>query len=283
MILLNNRRVPITKFPNGENLIKIEDLKIHNETNEITVKFEDNSDILNLVFLAKFLDNQTFAKSKILNIEYFPYERMDRSKNQTVFTLKYVCELINDLNFEVVYISEPHSDVVTALLNKVCPLSYIPNLIDTCMEENELDFSTDIIYYPDTTAEKRQGESTWFRYHLTGLKHRDFATGNITGLELIGDTYLDFNDRKAIMVDDLCSKGTTFIKGAEKLKELGIEKVFLIVNHCENSIFQGDIFKTDLIDKVYTTNSILIEEIWNSKAQIQNNRLFVRDVIGEIK
>ena len=99
MILLNNRRVPITKFPNGENLIKIEDLKIHNDTNEITVKFEDNSDILNLVFLAKFLDNQTFAKSKILNIEYFPYERMDRSKNQTVFTLKYVCELINDLNF----------------------------------------------------------------------------------------------------------------------------------------------------------------------------------------
>lgn len=45
---------------------------------------------------------------------------MDRVKNpDEVFTLKYFCEFINDLKFDVVYVNDPHSDVSMALLNNV--------------------------------------------------------------------------------------------------------------------------------------------------------------------
>ena len=44
---------------------------------------------------------------------------------------------------------------------------------------------------------------------------------------------------------------------AEKLKEIGAKDIYLVVTHCEDTIFDGDILKTDLIKKVYTTDSIL--------------------------
>ena len=42
-----------------------------------------------------------------------------------------------------------------------------------------------------------------------------------------------------------------------KLKELGAVDVALYVSHCEDNIQNGDLLKTDLISKIYTTDSIL--------------------------
>ena len=39
--------------------------------------------------------------------------------------------------------------------------------------------------------------------------------------------------------------------------ELGAKEVYLYITHCENTIFEGEIFTSGLIEKVYTTNSIL--------------------------
>lgn len=57
--------------------------------------------------------------------------------------------------------------------------------------------------------------------------------------------------------DNLCSKGGTFILNAEKLKEMWAGKIYLAVTHCEDTMFDGDILKNDLVTKVFTTNSIL--------------------------
>lgn len=43
----------------------------------------------------------------------------------------------------------------------------------------------------------------------------------------------------------------------KKLKELGAEKVFLYVTHCENTILEGEVLSSGLIEKVYTTDSLL--------------------------
>jgi ribose-phosphate pyrophosphokinase len=62
---------------------------------------------------------------------------------------------------------------------------------------------------------------------------------------------------KILIIDDICSRGGTFYFSAKKLKELGAKEVYLYVTHCENTIFEGEIFTSGLIEKVYTTNSIL--------------------------
>ena len=62
---------------------------------------------------------------------------------------------------------------------------------------------------------------------------------------------------------------------ASQLKKLGAKSVSLVVTHCENTIFDGDIFKTDLIDKVITSDSIVDKDSIDS---MLNSRLYVYDL-----
>lgn len=253
MIYLNGQEVSITKFPNGESLINSKDLKIHEDINEIKVKFQDDKDITHLMFLKEHLDE--LNKKSNLVIPYMPYSRMDRTEGMTIFTLKYFCRLINRLRFEEVLIYEPHSDVCIALLDRVRIIEMSQKLANNVLEK--LNNSQEPVYlvYPDAGAAKRYGKQIEYEKILTANKERDFKTGYIKKLDMNGN--INDGNFKAIIVDDLCSKGGTFILTAKKLKEMGASEIYLVVTHCEDSIFDGEILKTDLITKVFTTNSIL--------------------------
>ena len=86
-----------------------------------------------------------------------------------------------------------------------------------------------------------------------GIKNRDWKTGEILGLDVVG---ADVKDKKVLIVDDICSKGFTFYFAGQKLRDLGASDVRLFISHCEDNIQNGEILKTDVISKVYTTDSI---------------------------
>ena len=262
MILLNNKQIEIKKFPNGESFLNIEDLVLQ-EINEIKLKFENDEDITHLIFLKGHLDDLA-AKTK-LTIGYLPYSRMDRTEGMRVFTLKYFTRLINSMNFESVEIYEPHSDVGTALLDRVRVVNMSAELGIEVLKEVQNEVRATYIVYPDTGAAKRYSKQIKYNKILTANKERDFQTGNITSLEINGT--IEDSDFDAIIIDDLCSKGGTFMMTAEKLKEMGAKYIYLVVTHCEDTIFQGDVLKSDLITRIYTTNSILTKE--DNKIQVK--------------
>lgn len=268
MVIIDNKKVDITNFPNNEVLIKSEQFwKKSGETSYIRLKFEGNEDLVTLMFVKKHLDEKGVKAN--LSILYMPYSRMDRTEGQTVFTLKYICKFINDLNFEKVEVYEPHSDVTMALLDRAEQIDMTKILTDCAMQF--LDFkeeNNDYLFYPDSGAEKRYSKQIKYAKVLTGSKERDFSTGRINKLDVVGE--MPKESFRAIIVDDLCSYGGTFIMSAKKLKELGATEVYLVVTHCENSIHKGDILTTDLIDHVYTTTSIL-EDFSNEKITIVSN------------
>lgn len=255
MVIVDNKKVKFAKFPNNEVLIQSEQFwKKRGETSYIRLKFETNEDLINLMFVKKHLDEKG-VKSE-LSILYMPYSRMDRTEGQTVFTLKYICKFINDLNFEKVEVYEPHSDVTLALLDRARGVNMTKILTVEAMKM--LDFNqnnNDYLFYPDSGAEKRYSKQIKYKNILTGIKERDFSTGFIKKLDIVGE--IPKEPFRVIIVDDLCSKGGTFMMSAKKLKELGATEVYLVVTHCEESIYEGDILKTNLIDRVYTTTSIL--------------------------
>ena len=256
MIILNGRIIDVKKFPNGESLIKTDNFKVNEDVNEMKLKFENDEDITALIFIKGYLDEQNL-KCRLV-IGYMPYSRMDRTEGITVFTLKYLCRLINSLNFESVYIYEPHSDVCTALLDRVKVIDMSKELALKGLKEIEKD-GDDPVYlvYPDAGAEKRYTKQIDFDKVLTASKERDFKTGYIKKLDINGTVESSTERFKAVIVDDLCSKGGTFMLTAEKLRHMGASHIYLAVTHCEDTIFQGDILKTDIIEKVYTTDSIL--------------------------
>ena len=81
-------------------------------------------------------------------------------------------------------------------------------------------------------------------------KVRDPATGQITHTDVKVDTLAG---KTAIITDDICDGGYTFIKIAEQLRAKGADKIILFVTHGIFSkglgVFEG------LVDHIYTTQS----------------------------
>lgn len=259
MILINNIEIQTETFPNGEVKIKSQDIDdlINEELGTqdlLTLKYESPQDLLNLIFIKRHID-ENYNTQTSLRIAYMPYSRMDRTKELTVFTLKYMAEIINSLNFISVFVQEPHSDVTIALLNNCFELELSKELLSQKVDNNIIDKESYLVF-PDSSADKRYNDGGW-ENTLTCIKQRDFETGRIKSLEIVGEK--PTKPFKAVIIDDICSKGGTFKLVGEKLKEMGATEIVLVVGHCEDSIYEGDILNTNVIDRVYTTNSILSE------------------------
>jgi ribose-phosphate pyrophosphokinase len=180
---------------------------------------------------------------------------MDRVEGNSVFTLKYITDFINSLNFKEVIVIEPHSDVTPALLNNCRSVFPSFDILNNVMKEVNFNKDKDYLFFPDQGAAKRYGKTKGFK-QLVGFKERDFQTGKINKLQVIGD--IQEQGFKVIIQDDLCSYGGTFLMSGNKLKELGASEIYLLVTHCENSIYQGELLKENSpIDKIFTTDSIL--------------------------
>lgn len=261
MIKVNGKEVRFIQFPNGEIQIDTDSLPEKGwHIQYISFKYENDSDLIKLMFVKQFIESNCFYDG-LLVVYYMPYSRMDRSENGSPFTLKYVANFINNLGFERVKIIEPHSDVTPALIDNSESLYINFLLIEKVREAVGFDDERDFLVFPDSGASKRYSRMKASNV-LVGHKNRDFATGKIKSLQLVGE--YDVTGNKAIIVDDLSSYGGTFVATSNALKELGFKEIYLLVAHAENSIFKGKLFEH--VDKVFTTDSILTEQdYWENK------------------
>jgi ribose-phosphate pyrophosphokinase len=243
----------LNRYPDGTLLIKDNNCIFNNDV-EITWHYESDNELFALMCLAKHFKNK--CKTISLKMPYCPNSRMDRVKtDEDIFTLKYFAELINSLNFDNVYILDPHSYVSEALFNNLhvqVPKYFIEKSIIHSKSKNF------IMFYPDEGAMKRYSGLASKPYAF-GIKKRNWETGKIEGLDVAGSVD-KIAGKDILIVDDICSRGGTFYHSAKKLKELGANKIYLYVTHCENTILEGDLLTSGLVEKVYTTNSIFTKE-----------------------
>jgi ribose-phosphate pyrophosphokinase len=261
-VYLDGLPVNVEKFPNNETHIKDATLA----GLEIEMRYEGDHDLMTLFFVRKQLGDRKVR----LRMHYVPYSRMDRQIGEEVFTLRHVADFINSLDFYSVIIDEPHSDVTPALLNNVIVGSSVREMLPVV--EKRIDFRKDVDYlvFPDAGAQKRYADLRGYKT-LVGFKHRNTETGRIEKLEIVGDAkFTDHKFRQALILDDLCSYGGTFQLTAQRLNLLGFGYTGLIVAHCEQNIYKGDICKTNdvTINDVFTTDSILGPTSEHSKVHI---------------
>lgn len=257
MIKINGVLVGNKTFPNNE---RICNTVLDGDVFIIDMYYESDIDIFTLSIYKKYLDDKYPFSDKVLNMMYIPYSRMDREIDGFVFSLKYFTQLINDLYFDKVNVIDPHSNVSKALLNR-CNESKIKDNIIHIFEKENIDY----VFYPDSGAMKRYSEILKLpndTLYFFGNKKRNLQTGDIVKFELVDAPEL--KDKTVLIIDDLCSKGGTFLASAKEMKSYGSDKVLLYVTHCEYSIYDGDLLSSDLIDKVYTTNSLL-QDFSNNK------------------
>ena len=262
MIRIDGTIIDIGSFPDGSMLVKYDhhDESVFEDSAAITWNYENDREFIALIYLVKHL-RENDVRDIFLNMPYIPNARQDRVKNDDdVFTLKYFAELLNSLNLNRVEVLDPHSNVSTALINNIVvntPEQYIVTAIaKICGRLSDWEVLLDslLMFYPDEGAMKRYSGLIKLPYAF-GIKKRNWETGIIEGLDVAGAVD-QIAGKDILIVDDICSRGGTFLHSAKKLKDLGAKDIYLYVSHCENTILEGELLKGDLIKKVYTTDSI---------------------------
>ena len=260
MIWVNGKKIEQDHFSAGE--LKIKLFGCGKERMDIVWHYENDAELFTIMCIRDYYANH----KAILYLPYLCHSRQDRVKNpEDVFTLRTFARVINSMNFERVYVWDAHSNVGPALIDRchdVNALTWIQEAI------TQLGYAKDNIclFFPDEGAQKRYGGMFPDYKQAFGIKNRNWETGKIEGYMIVGED--NVKDNHILIIDDICSYGNTFVKAAEALHEAGANGIDLYVTHCEEAVVKGDVFKCGLIDKVFTTDSLVRSEETNSKLTI---------------
>ncbi|ACO94364.1 putative nicotinamide phosphoribosyl transferase [Shigella phage Ag3] len=205
-------------FPGGEEHIKIQKAGIpvgHVQNVVIDAHIKSSADFVELALLVnavRGLGNVDRLTTFHAYIPYFPYARQDRHCDfGEPLSVKWAAEFINSMNFDRVAIKDPHSHVVTSLINNVhvVPQDYIVRqYLGWFIRGNNA-----VLVAPDGGAAKK---TEALSLSLDGVpvvyghKNRDTKTGEIIGVSITNPELI--KDRYLVVVDDICDGGRTFVE-----------------------------------------------------------------------
>ncbi|UAV84500.1 ribose-phosphate pyrophosphokinase family protein [Pseudomonas phage PHB09] len=197
----------------------------------------------------------------VLEMDYVPYGRQDRRCNAgEALGIKVFGAYINAMDFDAVMISDPHSDVTGACIERV----EIIDQVDIFGKVHNFGAGWYIVA-PDMGAKKKAekfARETCAFGVITCYKERDMHTGEITSQGIIGAENVP-KGAKLFVLDDICDGGRTFVGVRELLEQLEPETVELAVTH---GIFSyGTHVVAKVFDRVYTTAS------WNPELKSEGN------------
>jgi len=256
MIKLNDNVIEQGRFPDGTLALKEIDRNIisgDNVINWITWLYDGDNEMFTIMSLVDVIKRNSNGRLLYLHMPYLPNARMDRIKTNTEnFALKVFTNWINNIGFDMVVVDNVHSNVSNALVNNI-----VDNMPECDINDILPKYNFDVVFFPDEGACKRYKDMNIIKQLglpiAFGIKNRDWKTGEIISLDVMG---ADVRGKNVLIIDDICSKGYTFYHSGRKLRELGASDVRLYITHCEDNIQNGEILKTDVISKVYTTDSI---------------------------
>lgn len=251
------RNYEVKKHPDGQITVKI-----NGRINTLNTRVNSYEDL----FILKTI-NETHKFCKFGNIQkliipcLFGQRGDRRFNNNESFDLKIITEFINGIGFEQVSIFDPHSDVSLALINnseKITSLNIVTKIIDKLNNDfkyfAQTEFSNLVLCSPDAGAYKKVFQYGEYLKTPVVAANKFRNNKNEITLNFLGD----INGKDILIVDDLCSRGGTFMELGKQLKEQGAENIYLYVSHFEGGCneYKQTIDRLNTIfTKVYTTNS----------------------------
>ncbi len=234
-------------FSGGEPHIKIKEA-VQGEVT-ITQRITSFND-LGIILLATDALRRMNVKEINLFIPYFPAARQDRVMvSGEPLSVKVYADIINSQNYEKVTVFDPHSEVTSVLLNNVKVIDnheYVKQCLATINEDI-------VLISPDGGALKKIYKLSAYLGGIEVIecsKKRDVKTGALSGFTVYAD---DLKGKTAVVIDDICDGGGTFLGLGKALQEKNAGDLHLIVSHgIFNKGFEAleSIYKT-----IFTTNS----------------------------
>ncbi|MFW1798684.1 phosphoribosyltransferase family protein [Acinetobacter nematophilus] len=263
--------VQTIQFAGGERHIQISADILNSLKGKIQIqaKITNSQDLMDYLLLENVLLNQGLEID--LEIPYFPYARQDRiCATGQAFSLEVMTRLLN-INHEKfpqqrksIKIWDAHSVVTEKLLQENTHFFEIENvqpseiILKNASLQAYLTAQESILVCPDAGAKLRTKAIAHavnrLRDDEIGMvyceKRRDPVTGKIQNAQVNAQ---DLTGKTAVITDDICDGGATFIGIAQELKKLNCQQVILYVTH---GIFSKGLEVFDgLIDQIFTTDS----------------------------
>lgn len=261
-------------FPGGEPHIKIENcvqsdsefifdgeiVDIEDVTLVITQRFNSVADMFAIVQAVDAVKRIGFKKIQLV-LPYFPGARQDRVCNAgESLTVKVFANMINNCDFEKVFIFCPHSDVTPALINNVELIDLESAFLENIIYHTGFEYLHTInIVCPDAGAGKRVSGlakkliETFPKLTINLIrceKERDIATGELKSFYVQTD---DLGGAPTIICDDIVAKGGTFIGLGNELRKKNCGD--LILYTCHADFDEGLLNMSNFFTSVYTSNS----------------------------
>jgi phosphoribosylpyrophosphate synthetase len=178
-----------------------------------------------------------------LFLPYMPYARADRRfVPGDSFGLKVWSELVSSLGFSSIWTFDAHSPVAQRLFARYAKVAGwgLANMLPT---DSPIDQLLPVIrkigrkglllVLPDQGSTNRYNLEKYSLYSVQGTKTRDAKTGQLSGFGVEqGSRHRVENATKALIIDDICDGGGTFIGLAEALHKINPElELYLYVSH----------------------------------------------------
>jgi ribose-phosphate pyrophosphokinase len=246
----------VVGFSGGERHVQLLDVSpLKNSSVTIRANITSSNDLIDLMLIENAL-RHAFGQSLDINLElpYLPYSRQDRvCAEGQAFSLEVMAKLLQLMRLKQLITWDCHSNVGVEMIqaHNVKPSSIIKSDSELL---NLLKQPESVLICPDKGAVARC-EDIQSQLGLEQVvfceKQRDPTTGKINHTKVLSN---DLRGRCAVITDDICDGGYTFIKIAEQLRAKHVERIVLFVTH---GIFSKGLVVFDgLIDEVITTNSL---------------------------
>jgi ribose-phosphate pyrophosphokinase len=234
-------------FSGGEPHIKIKEAV--NEEVTITHRIRSFND-LGMILLATDALRRMKVQKINLFIPYFPAARQDRVMvSGEPLSVKVYADLINSQHYKKVTVFDPHSEVTTALVNNIEVINN-HEYVQQCLKRINEDI---VLISPDGGALKKIYKLSAFLGGIEVIecsKKRNVKTGQLSGFTVYAE---DLKGKTAIVIDDICDGGGTFLGLGKALQEKNAGDLHLIVSH---GIFSKGFEELEKIYKtIFTTNS----------------------------
>lgn len=267
-----NVAIEFLQFSGGERHIQLqaELLNQLQADTQIRASLHNSSDVMDYLLLENVLLQQGTRLS--VEIPYFPYARQDRICAQgQAFSLDLMTRLLNSNSEKFagqrqkIVVWDCHSPVTLALLRKNTRFQEVINIEPIEIIQHSpalmqiLSADNSILVCPDAGAIQRtqaiaNGINPQRQQDIEVIrceKQRDPSTGKITTTAVDSP---DLTGKTAVITDDICDGGATFMGIARQLRSLNCQNIILYVTH---GIFSKGLAVFDgLVDQVFTSNSL---------------------------
>jgi ribose-phosphate pyrophosphokinase len=247
-------------FPDGERRIRISE----NVIDETAILVQSAYPPVDTNYMELFIlidaVKRSGAEFVTAVVPYFGYQRQDHIfRDGEAVSLEVVIRILENLGIDKLVSVDMHSAKIPSLFHiPVKHISALPVFASKIRKlEGRGEVGSTVLVSPDTGGISRIQKLSKLLDDMPFValqKNRDLETGDVT-IDAIKDGSLK-GKKRAILVDDMISSGTTIVLAAAFLKKQGIKEVVVFGTH---PIFSKDapkLLQESVIKKVFVTDTV---------------------------